>query len=82
MLLFSTTVHFFGDMRGLSSSIGDPRNPKKITYPAVDLALAVILMFVCGLGARRQIAVLLRNCMGADTLRGFFRAGNRPTGTP
>jgi len=79
-LFFYTAWHFFGDMRGLFSSISDPRNPKKITYPAGDLALAAILMFMCGLKARRQIAVLLRHCMGADTLREFFEAGNCPHG--
>lgn len=79
-VLFYTMRHLFGDIRGLFSSITDPRDQKKIVYPIGDLALAGILMFMCGLKARRQIALLMRYCAGADTLDEFFQAGKCPHG--
>ena len=79
-LFFCTIFHFFGDIRKLFSSITDPRNPKKVTYSTGELSFAAILMFMCGLGARRQIGFLLRGGMCADKFRKIFQAPNCPHG--
>lgn len=59
--LLSTIHHFFGSFFPLFRKVTDPREPCKIRYPMEMLAYAGILMFLCGLGARRQIGLLLRN---------------------
>ena len=60
--VFLTTVHhFFGDFGALFQSVTDPRRPDLIIYPLKSLLFTGILMFLCHLGARRQIAHLLRN---------------------
>lgn len=79
-LFLYTISHFFGDMGKLFSSITDPRNPKKVTYSVEGLAFAAILMFMCGLGARRQIGFLLRGGMCGDKFREVFQAPNCPHG--
>lgn len=79
-ILAYVVFHFFGDISLMFSRISDPRNPKKITYQVTELAFAAILMFVCGLGARRQIGLLLRGGMCADKFREFFHAPDCPHG--
>lgn len=59
-LLFYSTSHLFGDINNIFSCVTDPRKPKKTTYSVTQLAFGAILMFLCGLGARRQIGFLLR----------------------
>jgi hypothetical protein len=79
-LFFYTIFHFFRDLRPLFSSITDARNSKKITYHVDELAFGGILMFMCGLKARRQIGFLLRCGMVADKFREVFQAPNCPHG--
>jgi hypothetical protein len=55
-----TAQHFFGGFTALFQDVTDPRVPYLITYPLAALGFAGVLMFVCHLGARRQITHLLR----------------------
>ena len=57
----ATVQHFFGGFPKLFQSVTDPRNPVYITYPLAVLMTTGVLMFVCRLGARRQITQLLRH---------------------
>jgi len=58
---FLTTFHhFFGDFGALFQSVDDPRRPELIIYPLEALAFAGVLMYLCHLGARRQIAYMFR----------------------
>jgi hypothetical protein len=58
---FLTTIHhFFGDFGALFQSVNDPRHPELIIYPLESLTLAGVLMYLCHLGARRQIALMFR----------------------
>lgn len=57
----ATVQHFFGGFPNMFPSVTDPRNPLYITYPLAVLIATGVLMFVCRLGARRQIAQLFRH---------------------
>lgn len=57
----STVHHFFGDFGKLFGSVEDPRAPDFITYPLESLTFTGVLMFLCRLGARRQIAHMFRH---------------------
>jgi len=56
----ATAQHFFGGFTKLFQRVTDPRVPYLITYPLTGLGFAGVLMFLCHLGARRQIAHLFR----------------------
>lgn len=87
-----TIHHFFGDFAELFREVDDPRASELITYPLASLMFAGVLMFLCRLGARRQIAHLLRGngssaakfqalhdvdtCPHGDTLNAAFRRIN------
>jgi hypothetical protein len=79
-ILIYSFIHFFGDIKKLFSGITDRRDPKKITYEVGELAFATILMFMCGLGARRQIGCLLRGGRSREQSRDIFGAANCPHG--
>jgi hypothetical protein len=55
-----TIYHFFGGPGALFRSVQDPRVRGLIIYPWAVLGFAGILMFLCHLGARRQIALMFR----------------------
>ena len=55
-----TIYHFFGGPRELFRAVQDPRIPELITYRWEVLGFVGILMFLCHLGARRQIALMFR----------------------
>jgi hypothetical protein len=78
--LFGTIRHFFGDLKGLFSRITDRRSPKKITYPFPALAFAGLLMFLCHLGARRQIRLQLHTLPSAATFEALFGVDTIPHG--
>jgi hypothetical protein len=56
----TTSHHFFGDFEGLFRNVADPRCPELIIYPLEAVAFTGILMYLCRLGARRQVAHLFR----------------------
>ncbi|MFC2171704.1 transposase family protein [Acidobacteriota bacterium] len=64
----------------LCRNVIDPRNPRKILYPLTSLLFAGVLMFLCRLGSRRQIAFLLRNSRGRKTFAAIFGIHRFPHG--
>ena len=76
-----TTWHFFGDFGDLFHPVHDPRNLDLITYPLAAMGFAGVLMFLCRLGARRQINHLLRgNGPSAAKFRALFGVESCPHG--
>jgi hypothetical protein len=72
--LLATTQHFcpcprplagvdrcVGSFTHLFTGVSDPRRPELITYPLPAVLFAGLLMFVCRLGARRQIGLMFRD---------------------
>jgi len=55
-----TVGHFFGSFAQLFGALTEPRDPARLTYPLPVLMATGVLMFLLRLGARRQIAALLR----------------------
>ena len=79
--LLATAQHFFGSFRHLFASISDPRAPELITYSLAALLFAGLLMFVCRLGARRQIGLMFRdNAPSANKFEALFEVANCPHG--
>mgnify|MGYP001135106605 CR=1 FL=1 len=79
--LVVTVHHFFGGFERLFQGLTDPRNPDQITYPLAVLMATGVLMFLFRLGARRQIAKLLReNGPSAAKYQGLLGAQNCPHG--
>ena len=64
----------------LWKQVHDPRDPDSITYSLASLVFAGILMFLCRLGARRQIGILLRNGPSAGKLSALFGVEGFPHG--
>lgn len=58
--VLGTLQHYFGSMRRIFEGVNDPRNPVLIDYPLEALLFTGIFMFLCQLGARRQIKHKLR----------------------
>lgn len=56
----ATITHYFGSVRQLFAPVADPRNPHQTTYPLTALLFTGLLLFLCRLGARRQIHHQLR----------------------
>jgi len=56
----ATLYHFFGKPAELFRPVQDPRMLELITYPLEALGFIGVLMFLCRLGARRQIAHMFR----------------------
>src|SRR3990170_4039145 len=77
----ATVHHFFGSFGHLCAGVSDPRVPALITYPLAALLFAGVLMFVCRLGARRQIGHLLRgNGPSATNFEALFHVKSCPHG--
>jgi len=79
---FLTTFHhFFGDFGTLFQAVDDPRRPELIIYPLASLLFAGVLMFLCRLGARRQIAPMFRgNGPSAAKFQALFGTETCPHG--
>ena len=79
---FLTTFHhFFGDFDALFQSVDDPRRSELIIYPIEELVFAGVLMFLCRLGARRQIGLLFRgNGPSAAKFQALFGTDSCPHG--
>lgn len=87
--LVVTVQHYFGGFAQLFQSLTDPRDPTHSTYSLTTLLVTGVLLFVFRLGARRQIAHLLRGnqssaqkfqlwldapeCPHGDTLNAAYR---------
>jgi hypothetical protein len=59
-VFFGTVKHYFGGFTELFKGVSDPRKPELITYPLEGLLFTGVMMFLCHLGARRQINSKLR----------------------
>ena len=76
-----TTQHFFGAFEDLFRPVHDPRHPELITYPLAAMGFTGVWMFLCRLGARRQISHLLRgNGPSAAKFRALFGVESCPHG--
>jgi len=76
-----TMQHYFGGMTKLFGSVHDPRVPYLTTYPLGALAFAGVSMFLCRLGARRQIALMFRgNGVSATKFQASFDVDTCPHG--
>jgi hypothetical protein len=79
--LLATAQHFFGNFTHLFAGISDPRQPQLIIYPLAALLFAGLLMFVCRLGARRQIGLMFRdNAPSASKFEALFEVARCPHG--
>jgi hypothetical protein len=58
--VLGTHQHYFGSMGQMFEGVKDLRNPELIDYPLEALFFTGIFMFLCQLGARRQINHKLR----------------------
>src|SRR3972149_3227301 len=67
----ATIAHYFGSVSRLFAPVQDPRNPHQTTYPLTALLFTGLLLFLCRLGARRQINYQLR---GNDASKAKFQA--------
>ena len=77
----ATVQHFFGSFADLFAPVTDPRQPARITYPLAALLFAGLWLFVCRLGARRQIAQLFRgNGRSATKFEALFGVATCPHG--
>lgn len=79
---FLTTFHhFFGDLGDLCQSVDDPRRPELSIYPLEALVFTGVLMYLCRLGARRQIAHMFReNGPSAAKFQALFDTETCPHG--
>lgn len=77
---FQTIEHFFGDFNSLFSKVTDGRAVKRITYSIPALAFVSVLMFLCHLGARRQIRLQLHTVQSLATFQGLFDVESLPHG--
>jgi hypothetical protein len=59
-ICLATVHHYFGSFNQWFAPVADPRQPALITYPLAALLVAGLLLFICHLGARRQINHKLR----------------------
>jgi hypothetical protein len=76
-----TIYHFFGKLEKRFRIVEDPRSPEFIVYPLEALFFTAILMFLCRLGARRQIALMLReNGPSAAKFQALFGVDTCPHG--
>ena len=79
--LVVTVQHFFGGFERLFQGLTDQRNPVDVTYPLSVLMATGVLMFLLRLGARRQIAKLLReNGPSAAKYQALFEVHSCPHG--
>src|SRR5215470_8483647 len=60
-IAMATITHFFGPPNRFLVGMDDPRDPSKIIYPLPCLLFTGLLMFLCHLAARRQIALKFRD---------------------
>lgn len=77
----ATITHFFGPPDRYLAGVADSRQAGKTTYPLPCLLFTGILMFLCHLAARRQIALKFReNAPSAANFARMFGVRNAPHG--
>jgi hypothetical protein len=64
----------------LLSRVADTRDPKKIIYTVPALLFAGVLMFLCRLGSRRQVGLLLRTPRSIEKFNALFGISSFPHG--
>ncbi len=80
-IALATITHFFGPPTRYLAGVEDPRNPAKIVYPLPSLLFTGLLMFLCHLAARRQIALKFRdNAPSAANFARLFGVQGPPHG--
>ena len=80
-IFLATVHHYFGSLSQLFAPVTDPRQPELITYPLAALLVAGLFLFVCHLGARRQINHKLRgNQASAAKFETLFGVAQCPHG--
>jgi hypothetical protein len=76
-----TITHFFGPPDRWLAGVDDPREPSKIVYPLPALLWLGVWMFLCHLGARRQVTYKLRhNAPSAANFARLFGVKGVPHG--
>src|SRR5207249_660423 len=76
-----TITHFFGPPERWLAGVEDPRDPAKIIYPVPALLWLGVWMFLCHLGARRQVTYKLRdNAVAAANFARLFGLARVPHG--
>ena len=81
--LLKTFTHFFGPIHKRLGELPDPRQPARpgnIDYSVGALIFAGVLMFVCRLGARRQVRLLLHTVFLVETFKKLFDVDGVPHG--
>ena len=77
----ATTTHFFGPPDRYLAGVDDPRDPAKIVYPLPCLLFTGLLIFLCHLAARRQVALQFRdNAPSAANFARLFGVEQAPHG--
>jgi hypothetical protein len=77
----TTITHFFGPPERWLAGVDDPRDPSKIMYPLPALLWLGVWMFLCHLGARRQVTYKLRdNAVAAANFARLFGVARVPHG--
>jgi hypothetical protein len=79
-ILILTVQHFFGSFPHLFAGVTDLRNPNKVTYPLASLAFSGVMIFLCRIGARRQVGLLLRNGSSIAKFQTLFGVDSFPHG--
>jgi len=80
-IAMATITHFFGPPNRFLVGMDDPRDPSKIIYPLHCLLFTGLLMFLCHLAARRQIALKFRdNAPSAANFARLFGVEQAPRG--
>jgi hypothetical protein len=79
--VLGTAKHYFGSFKQLFKGVKDARNPKLIAYPLETLLFTGLLMYLCHLGARRQIKHKLReNGSSKAKIKALFGVDEIPHG--
>jgi hypothetical protein len=81
--LLKTFTHFFGSIDKRLGQVPDPRRPQRpqdIGYSMACVMFSGVLMFVCRLGARRQVRLLLHTVFMVQTFKKLFEVDDVPHG--
>ena len=71
-LFIGTFHHFFGNFKSLFGGVTDRREPGKVKYPITAVAFVGALMYLCHVGARRQIKHQLVTAQSVETFSAMF----------